>query len=328
MAFVVLRSHPDELWDALRDVDYRLALLSVAAERAGASSSRPCAPRFFLRRQGHAVPARLLIPTTVLGFVAGGLTPAASGELLRAAILRARAAVPIEDTLAVIAYERVLALYLLVVSAGAFLSVSALPPALAALGVTGSLLLCLAPWLLATRLTPRRPADAEAAAPAILPSLARRLLTMAAQFHVLLRDGALYLRWSLVTAAMFGLIALQYWLLARAVAPGVDFAEAWVALGVSSFAGVASLLPLGLGVLDSSLAAVLESAGMTLEQGAAVALLVRAAVTLPPVFLAFASYLFLQADGVVTPDVLAADVPRTPLSAENEPCEHRGAAGA
>ena len=64
--------------------------------------------------------------------------------------------------------------------------------------------------------------------------------------------------------------------------------------GVSTLAAVLTLLPLGLGVLDGSLSATLDRLGMTLEQGGIVALLVRAAVTLPLVLAAFACYVYLQ----------------------------------
>jgi len=57
---------------------------------------------------------------------------------------------------------------------------------------------------------------------------------------------------------------------------------------------VASLLPLGLGVLDGTLAAVLARLGATLDQGSIVAVSVRATVTLPLLLAAFVCYLYLQ----------------------------------
>jgi uncharacterized membrane protein YbhN (UPF0104 family) len=93
---------------------------------------------------------------------------------------------------------------------------------------------------------------------------------------------------------MFAVISLQYWFLAKGVSGGISFVDAWQALGISTLAAVVTLIPLGLGILDSSLAAVLDRLGLTLEQGAAVAVLVRATVTLPLVLAAFACYLYLH----------------------------------
>ena len=66
-----------------------------------------------------------------------------------------------------------------------------------------------------------------------------------------------------------------------------------VYLGLSQLVGIISLIPLGLGAVDGSLAALLERFGMTLEQGAAVALLARLTQTLPLIIAAFACYAWL-----------------------------------
>ena len=66
---VVLRAHPSELRSALADADFGLAAIAVLlnvpiALLAALRSS------FVFRRLGHRVPAAILIPTTILGFVA------------------------------------------------------------------------------------------------------------------------------------------------------------------------------------------------------------------------------------------------------------------
>src|SRR5688500_14397646 len=83
VAFVVLSSRPADIWTALRDFDPWFALLAILLNVPVAVLA-PLRSALVFRRLGHHVPAGVLIPTTIVGFVAGGLTPGASGELLRA----------------------------------------------------------------------------------------------------------------------------------------------------------------------------------------------------------------------------------------------------
>ncbi len=88
-------------------------------------------------------------------------------------------------------------------------------------------------------------------------------------------------------------MATQLWLLASSVQIDVNAWGAWTALGASLLAGLVSFLPLGLGALDATLAAVMRGAGDELASGAAVALLFRLTVTVPLGIGAVAAYLFL-----------------------------------
>jgi uncharacterized membrane protein YbhN (UPF0104 family) len=293
VAFFVYRADPGEIWHALKATDYRLAAVAVALNLPVALLA-PLRSLLVFRRLGFKVPFSVLGPTTVLGFVAGGLTPAASGELLRAGALRSRAGVPVETTVAVVAYERILSLYLMAASAALVFAVMRLPSSGALVAVPAGGAALLLPWP-AARLAGRLFSNREVRQGR---GLARRLIGYVAsvltQIRSLLDSPGLLLGWSAVTIAMFGVIAAQYWILARGVAGGVSYGEAWVALGISTVAAVLSLVPFGAGVLDASLAASLHRFGTTLEQGGGVAVLVRATVTLPLVFGAFACYLYLQ----------------------------------
>ena len=97
-----------------------------------------------------------------------------------------------------------------------------------------------------------------------------------------------------MTAVMFIVVALQIWVLSRAVSHAVSPVEAWTAFGASQLAGIVSLLPLGIGAADGSLAALLRRMGTTFEQGTVVAILVRAVMTLPMGLVAVLCYLYLQ----------------------------------
>jgi uncharacterized membrane protein YbhN (UPF0104 family) len=202
-----------------------------------------------------------------------------------------------------VVYERGLSAYLLALSAAVVFGVANLATPWSFVLVVLGGALCFVPWALAgvaasfAAWAERRTSLASAG-----PSLLRNLLAMAAQLRLLLGEVALLLQLSLVTAAMFAVIALQYWLLARGVGGSISLSDAWLALGISTLAGIASLIPFGLGVLDGSLAAILDRLGMTLEQGGVVALLVRATVTLPLIVAAFVCYAYLQRSAALGPE--------------------------
>jgi uncharacterized protein (TIRG00374 family) len=123
--------------------------------------------------------------------------------------------------------------------------------------------------------------------------LLRGLNDVASDTGSLLRDTRLFAAFAAVTLAILALVALQFWLLTRSIGDGVPLEDAWLAFGVSQMAGMASLLPFGVGVSDGTMAATLASAGLTAEQAFAVAILVRLTVILPLLLLSAASYAFL-----------------------------------
>jgi uncharacterized protein (TIRG00374 family) len=292
LAFVIWRSDPGEIWDVLKSVDAGtigvVVLLNIPVAAGVALRSF-----LVLRRMGHDVPARVVLPASVLGAVAGTVTPAASGEALRALSLRAHAGVPVEDSVALVVYERVLALYLLALSTLVFLALTSLAAAPAALVTLFAVSLLGLPWLVATRLPASRLGRFfQGEAP--WAKAARYVLALAAQLRLTLSDLPLLLAWSVITIGGFAITTLQVALLNESASADVLYSDTWVAFGASQLAGILSLLPLGLGVADGSLAALLDRAGATLEQGTTVAVLVRAAVTLPLVLLGFLSYLYLN----------------------------------
>jgi len=290
---IILRSHPGELWRVLREADLKLCLAALALN-VPVLVLTPWRSSLLLRSLGHQVHPEVLIPTTILGFVAGGLTPAASGEILRAQALRNRAGVPLQDSVTAVVYERVMSLYLLVVSTGLVFALGVISGGWRIAAVASALVLCLLPWQAARAAGRLLPAEDRVRREGLVAGAVWRALSLIAQLRSLLTEAGLLLRFSAPSLAISGIGVVQYWVLARAVGGGVSVGDVWLAFGISTFAGVAALIPLGLGVLDTSLAAALDRLGMTLEQGGIVALLVRAIVTLPLVLAAFASYLYLQ----------------------------------
>ena len=252
----------------------------------------PMRAHFVLRRLGARVHPRVLVPTVILGNVAGALTPASSGELLRTTMLRSHADLPVEDGLALVLYERALSVWILAMGTAIVASFIALELtqalAVAAVALLLAMLPVAGPWLL-----DRLPAVGEEERHGVLRSALRRLQRVAGRLQLLLGDRMLLAGWSLLTAAIFAITTLQLWLLARSVSHAISPAEAWTAFGASQLAGIASLLPLGLGAADGSLAALLRRMGTTFEQGTVVAILVRATMTLPLGIMAVTSYAYL-----------------------------------
>jgi uncharacterized membrane protein YbhN (UPF0104 family) len=190
-------------------------------------------------------------------------------------------------------YERGLSAYLTALGSGVVAALLVLPGPLATLLALAAAPLFVLPFVGATLLD-LLPKQRISRRPAVVWDIIARAQNVADRLQWLLRDRRLLVLWSIVTLGIFAIMTLQFWLLTRALSNVVSPQEAWVALGASSLAGTASLLPLGLGATDGSLAALLRRAGMTLEQGTAVAILSRATITLPLGLTAVGCYLYLQ----------------------------------
>jgi len=241
-----------------------------------------------LLRLGHRLEPDLVLASAVVGNVAGALTPASTGEVLRAAALRSHSNVPVDEVVALIAFERGMSVYLLALGTlGAFLA-TALPAPQAVVACAACASLLSLPFVLAPLLD-RLPR----ARSGVLGRILEYLRPMASQLKMLLRSPRLLAPWMVVAAATFGLFTLQYWLLARSVEDVASPGEVWIAFGASQLAAIVTLIPLGLGAADASLAGILHRFGLSLESGASVAVLVRATSTLPLLLLAVVSYLYL-----------------------------------
>jgi uncharacterized protein (TIRG00374 family) len=290
LALLIWRADVERVGDVLSEADV-LPVLAVVAIDAPVLFLLFVRARFVLGVLGHDVPAQVLMPVSILGNVAGSLTPASAGELLRAGVLHTHAEVSAEDALALVVYERGMSVYLLGLSAGVTAAFVALPLWAAFCVAAAGALLVLLPMAVSPvlRFLPGMSGERRGRIGRALDALAGA----AGQLRHLLRDGRLLLRWGAVTAVVFALNGLQCWLLARSVGGGIDLAEAWVAFGASQLAGAASLLPLGLGAVDGSLAGILQKLGQSLDESAAVAVLLRLTTTLPLGIVAVGSYFYL-----------------------------------
>jgi uncharacterized protein (TIRG00374 family) len=244
------------------------------------------------RALDRRVPFDLLGPAVTVGLVFGGLTPAASGEVLRADALRSRAGVPLADVLVLIAFERGVSLLLLIVTSAciALALLLPVPTGTVALPVVGVIAVIPPLTRRLSRLVPS-PGDHRSA---WLSGVLSHLHRLALDLERLLCDRQLLVRWSCLTVLMFAVSAAQVWLLTRAVGASTTLEAAWLAFAISQLAGLLSLLPFGIGVSDGSLTATLVRSGLTTDQAVATAVLVRAAVALPLILSAAVSYLYLS----------------------------------
>ena len=306
LALLLWKTDIADVASALRDVS-PLTAIAVVALNAPLAVLFWARSRMVLERLGHQIPPRVLLPVALLGNVAGSLTPASAGELLRTAMLKSHADVTSRDGFALVLYERALSLYLMALGTGVVAAFIALPLPAAALIASIAAPLFVLP-VAGSKILSLLPKQRIARGPAFVRDLVERVGHVAGRLQWLLRDRGLLALWSAATAIIFAIITLQFWLLTQALSTAISPQEAWVALGASQLAAIASLLPLGLGAADGSIAAVLRRAGMTLEQGTAVAILVRATITLPLGLAAIGCYLYLQRLGSAE-ERSAADAP-------------------
>lgn len=288
-AFLAFQLDLDGLADALSGADPTVVAMVMLL-------NLPIAALFGLRmhlvllRLGHRLAPDLVLASAVVGNVAGSLTPASSGEILRAAALRSHSEVSVDDAVALVFFERGLSLYML--SLGTLTAFCAtVLPAPAAIAACAACLAALGLPFLVAPLLDQLPGGTR---DSLFGRIVGRLKSVGGQLRFLLRSPALLLPWFAVTAVIFAIFTLQFWLLARSIESGVSPTEIWIAFGASQLAAIASLVPLGLGASDASLAAILNGYGVSLESGAAVAILVRAVVTLPMIVLAAASWVYLS----------------------------------
>lgn len=261
-----------------------------------------------LRSLGHVIRLDLLLASSVVGYVVGALTPAASGELLRVQMLNQSGSVPHRDSVALIALERILSFYLLCLTTTVAAAFAVLSSPLAILVASLALAMAAAPAVAGGALR-RIPTVSEHSNHA-LAGPARFLRGVVADVGDLLDDRVVLVSVSLTSVAIFGLVALQFWLLSEAVGASIGLDIAWLGFGTAQIASIASMLPFGLGVLDSSLTGMLAAFGVATQSGFATAMLVRAAISGPLLVSALVAYLYLTASRE------AAAIPATPSRSE------------
>ena len=262
-----------------------------------------------MRAVGWPLSFRRLVPVVSFANTVNNLTPASSGEVLRAVILKRRYGIPYERSTAVILAERFWAI-LIMLSTALAASVGTIIPA--------GPLVSGAAWLIAAALVvlpgvaysvgirPGRLAESVATragrVPGRLRSVSARLAAVDELLTIILTSPRRAAAFIASTLGVFVLFAAQLWLVLGALGSPLPPVGVWAALGLSIVAGVISALPFGLGAADVVLVVLLGAQGLAGTDAGAAALLLRLTSTLPLGIVGTASWIQLTGGQRVPPE--------------------------
>lgn len=316
LGLLLWRAGPAQVWTTLTRLSLPALLLTLLLN-VPVTAVRALRTRLVLDRLGHPVGWPSLVRAQLAGQTLSSLTPAASGDLVRAWLWRRDDDVPGTAGVAAVVYERIASLALLLAAGAACFAPSIGGPGVVVAVCVGAVLVALVPWTLAHVPAARRAGSAVLAEAARLPGLrgrARALQRMGDGVGELAGDGRLLLAFTAATLVVFVLSGLQVWLLVTGMGGAVGIAGAVGVYGLSQAGGSLSALPFGLGPADAIVVGMLLRTGTAFGVGTAVALLLRAAVTLP-IALAATAAMAGRRRGITAVEIeLAAPKPGAPLA--------------
>ena len=112
-AAVIAVSHPDRIWASLQQVEL-LPLIGALALNVPVVVLRAYRAQVVVAHLDHRVSMRHMMPVQLVGQTSSTITPAASGDYVRAYIWRRTHNIPLREGAAVVTFERVYSLYLLI----------------------------------------------------------------------------------------------------------------------------------------------------------------------------------------------------------------------
>ena len=283
LGILLWRANPATVWADLSRLSVPALLLSIGLI-VPITLVRAVRTRLILDRLGYRVGWGSLVRAQLAGQTLSNLTPAASGDLVRAWLWRRDDEVPATKGVAVVVYERILSLALLVAVGAAFYAPDLGGPWVVTAIAAGSLAVIAVPLALTHVTAVRSLSSGLLAWVARLPGLshrARPIQRMGGDVGVLAADPQLLATFSLTTVVVFVLSGLQIWLLVTGMGGIVDLPAAVGIYGLSQAGGSLSALPFGLGPADAVVVGLLLRAGTAFGVGTTVALLLRGTVSLP-----------------------------------------------
>jgi len=283
LGILIWRAGPSHVWAALTRLSIPALLLTIGLN-VPITLVRAYRTRLILDRLGHRVGWGSLVRAQLAGQTLSNLTPAASGDLVRAWLWRRDDDVPATKGVAVVVYERILSLALLIAVGAAFYAPDLGGPWLVAGICVGAVAVIAVPLALTNVRLARHLGRALLAQLARLPGLTHRakpLQRMGGDVGSLAADPRLLVTFSLTTVVVFVLSGLQIWLLVVGMGGSADVAGTVGIYGLSQAGGSLSALPFGLGPADAVVVGLLLRAGTSFGVGTTVALLLRGTVTLP-----------------------------------------------
>lgn len=290
---VVYLSHPDQMlpklarvgpWPVAEVLVLNVAVVGLRSWRAG----------LVLRRLGHQVPFTRMLAVQLVGQVSSTLTPAASGDFLRAWLWRRDDSVPLAAGAATVVFERLFSFGLLVALAALLVAFPRLGPlgwALVALGLAAA---TLAPFPL-SRPSPRIDRRLEAVISRLpwVGGSSDRVLQALAELRQVLASRRVLVKASLATVAVYGISGFQLWILAGALGHDSSITQMVATYAISQVGGILSTLPFGLGPADLLAVGAMARYGVDVSMAAAVVLLSRVLTTVPMALAALPAYLLL-----------------------------------
>src|SRR5260370_1150418 len=198
-----------------------------------------------------------MVPVQLVGQTSSTITPAASGDYVRAYIWRRTHTIPLPDGAAVVTFERVYSLYLLIAVAlllivlprHGFIGWVGVAVGLAAATMAPVVVELVAPpaierWAL-TRITSGR----------LLSRFAEGAFEMVDKLRKLLRSPVVLVETSAITLAIFIVSAFQVLLLLGSLGVPIRITQAVAVYATSHVGGILSTLPFGPGAADTTLVA-------------------------------------------------------------------------
>jgi uncharacterized protein (TIRG00374 family) len=308
LALVLWKVKPAEIRDAFGEFEPWPAALAVVLNLP-VLVLMTVRGQFILGKLGHAVGFGALFPISTFGNVLGAFTPAGAGDLLRTPFFRSRHEIPYSHGVAEVLYERGSSVFVLALGTAVAASWIAFPVwSGLAVAAAAIVVLAVAPYIIALVLRwlgPRLASDASSST-SMLSRLREATAVSVGSLEDLLRDPATTFAVAFMNLGVFSIAAFQFWLVGISLDFTLSAAESWAFLGAALLAGIATLLPFGIGTFDVVLASLL-STDQGLDVATAAALLVRATITLPLGLAAVASYLYLMSGGRRTAEVNAGD---------------------
>ncbi|TMD75015.1 MAG: flippase-like domain-containing protein [Chloroflexi bacterium] len=257
-------SHPDRIWASLQQADITLILAALALNLP-VIWLRALRAQLMVRQLGYSVPMRSMAPIQLVGQTSSTITPAASGDYVRAYLWRSSNGVPVRVGAAVVTFERL-----------------TFAPLLFELMPTN-----LEQWVLA-KLGKRR----------IMGRFQEGATVMIDQVRKLMKAPLLLAWTSGLTLVNFIAMGAQLWLVMLSLAHRVPITQAVAANSTSQVAGIISTLPFGIGSQDAILVTVFAGYGVTVSLAASAAVLMRATTTIPLALAGLAAYLMVDKPAV------------------------------
>ena len=277
-AILVWRTGPSRVAQSLQHADM-LLLAAALVLNVPVILLRSWRSRLVLDRLDARVPMWRITTSQVIGLTLSGVTPAASGDLVRAYLWNRADGVPVRTGTLVVIFERVWSLVLMGLLGLSAVAVQVGDWRLGAVAVVSWVCLGL-PWLgnrtglLTWGLT-------QLARLPLVRRLATQVERSADEAALVAEDLVLQAQFLALSLIVFVLGGAQVWLLVIGVGATVPVMAAIGAYCLSQVGGSISSLPFGLGAGDALLVVILAQAGLAAHLGAGVAILLRIATTLP-----------------------------------------------